>query len=257
MVKIFCSEEVQLRRTSFTKSPDKKDKKRPSAQYDQDLREKLQYVKGEEHQMTAARVSVQKKSEHFDQIEQEELLKKTKRELEHWETPEETPTPIDRPELLSHAIDVEIPDFSQIKSSAPDEFKPPVITERLRDVKFESDKDASLRVRFHGLPEPELQWFHNGVEIQPNERVFWTFPEAKLCELKIHNIQKSDEGQYAARVANRGGEELSTAIISVNEVKRKILEGPRSQEWSADLAARFEVVVSHKDVQVNHKQIYI
>ena len=53
------------------------------------------------------------------------------------------------------------------------------------------------------------------------------------------------------------GEELSTAIISVNEVKRKILEGPRSQEWSADLAARFEVVVSHKDVQVNHKQIYI
>ena len=201
--------------------------------------------------MTAARVSVQKKSEHFDQIEQEELLKKTKRELEHWETPEETPTPIERPELLSHAIDVEIPDFSQIKAQAPDEFKPPVITERLRDVKFDSDKDASLRVRFHGLPEPELQWFHNGEEIRPNDRVFWTFPEAKLCELKINNIQKSDEGQYAARVANRGGEELSTAIISVNEIKRKILEGPRSQEWSADLAARFEVVVSHKDVQVN------
>jgi len=198
--------------------------------------------------MTAARVSVNKKLEHYDQIEQEELLKKTKRELEHWETPDDTPTPTQTAEGLSHAINVEIPDFSDIKAEAPDQFKPPVITERLRDVKFESDKDAIIKVRFNGFPDPDLQWFHNGEEIRQTDRVYWTFPDHRCCELHINGIQKSDEGQYAARVANRGGEELSTCIINVNEIKRKILEGPRSQEWSADLAARFEVIVSHKDV---------
>ncbi|CAG5085008.1 Oidioi.mRNA.OKI2018_I69.PAR.g10791.t1.cds [Oikopleura dioica] len=241
-------EEVQLRRTSMNASPTKS---RPSAAYDPELREKFHKVKTEEHQMTAARVTVQKKPDHFDQKDQEELLKKTKRELEHWETPEETPSPMGQPDLPSHALQVEIPDFSDIKAkdTENDLFQPPVITEKLKDIKFDSDTDATIRVRFFGSPMPELQWFHNGVELSMDTRRYWKFVDNSTCELYIFKVNAQDEGQYAARVSNRGGEELSTCIVTVNEIKRKILEGPRSQEWSSDMTARFEIVVSHKDVE--------
>ena len=71
----YFSEEVTLRRASMNKSPTKDVKPRPSASYDPDLRQKFQHVRTEEHQMTAARVSVQKGVPHADQLEKEELLK--------------------------------------------------------------------------------------------------------------------------------------------------------------------------------------
>ena len=233
----------------MNKSPTKDMKPRPSAGYDADLRQKFQHVRTEEHQMTAARVSVQKGVPHADQMEAEELLKKTKRELEHWETPEDTPTPSDQDkQAMSHAIDVQIPDFSDIKVDATQDFKPPVIVKKLMDAKVDSDKNAQFTVVFHGMPEPEIMWFLNGNELSASDRVYWKFLDNHTCQLNINNVTKADEGQYAARVANRGGEELTTCVVTVNEIKRKILEGPRSQEWNADLTARFEVVVSHKDV---------
>ena len=57
----------------MNKSPTKDPRK--SAAYDADLRAKFKNVRTEEHQMTAARVSVQKKMKHYDQVEHEELLK--------------------------------------------------------------------------------------------------------------------------------------------------------------------------------------
>ena len=227
------------------------EKTRPSALYDPELREKFHKVKTEEHQMSAARVTVQKKPDHFDQKTQEELLKKTKRELEHWETPEDTPSPQGRADLPSHALQIEIPDFSDIraKDTGNDMLQPPVITQKLQDIKFDSDTDATIRVKFVGSPMPELQWFHNGIELSMDTRRYWKFVDDSTCELYIFKVNAQDEGQYAARVSNRGGEELSTCIISVNEIKRKILEGPRSQEWSSDMTARFEIVVSHKDIE--------
>ena len=159
----------------MNKSPDKKT--RPSAAYDPELRQKLQHVKTEDHQLTAARVSVQKKESHFDQMEQEELLKKTKRELEHWETPDDTPSPMNF-DKVSHAMNIEMPDFDSLKAKV-DEFKPPVITEQLRDIKIESDKDAMIRVRYFGLPQPDLQWFHNGEDLRVTDRVYWKFVDKK------------------------------------------------------------------------------
>lgn len=61
--------------------------------------------------------------------------------------------------------------------------------------------DLSLRCRVDGVPEPQLEWFHNGVRLFRSERLSFRGRRMHLASLTA-----ADNGIYSCRATSEAGE---------------------------------------------------
>lgn len=76
-----------------------------------------------------------------------------------------------------------------------------------------------------GLPSPEVKWFRNKTRLIPDDRT-GIERDGDNISLEIHNIAKTDQGEYICEAVNYVGEAKSVALVVVRSQETKIMLAP-------------------------------
>ncbi|XP_046701750.1 muscle M-line assembly protein unc-89-like [Silurus meridionalis] len=102
----------------------------------------------------------------------------------------------------------------------PPAFLKPLTRKRV----FEGDT-LRFSAEVFGLPSPEVKWFRNKTRLVPDDRTTIE-RDGDNISLEIHNIAKTDQGEYICEAVNYVGEAKSVALVVVRSQETKIMLAP-------------------------------
>ncbi|CAM4630245.1 unnamed protein product, partial [Lepidochelys olivacea] len=91
---------------------------------------------------------------------------------------------------------------------------PPAFIKPLPKRKIYENSSLGLIAEVIGLPVPDVKWYRNKSLLEPDQRVRIE-KEGDKCILEIHNVLKSEEGEYICHAVNIIGEAKSITQVEV------------------------------------------
>lgn len=95
----------------------------------------------------------------------------------------------------------------------------PVFKERIQNLNVMEGENACFDVRTVGNPEPVVEWFKDGVQLEDEGRIMIIDDvddnEPDLFSLVIENCKPSDAGEYNCLAMNEAGKDSCTAELVV------------------------------------------
>lgn len=98
---------------------------------------------------------------------------------------------------------------------------------------FDAGETLVLKVAVAGKPNPEIQWRHDGQNVEENDRIQVSNGD-KFSSLRIINASREDRGEYQVNAKNTVGEDLASILVTITsrpdppKEVRAIKEGDRS-----------------------------
>ena len=103
----------------------------------------------------------------------------------------------------------------KVKSTEPTEL--PAFDEPLPNLEVITGQPILLECQIHGLPRPEVQWFHHNKVLKKNVDTDISFDGHKAV-LKVRHAFPKAGGQYICRAKNVAGEASSTSTVTVKSL---------------------------------------
>uniref|UniRef100_A0A9J2P3W7 Immunoglobulin I-set domain protein n=1 Tax=Ascaris lumbricoides TaxID=6252 RepID=A0A9J2P3W7_ASCLU len=111
----------------------------------------------------------------------------------------------------------------------------PEFTEKLSEISVQEYETAELSVAVAGKPEPEIQWFKDGVPVNiDNIRLISKKDESGHHTLVIKQARLEDVGTYSCKAANKAGSVETKANFAVEET----VEAPKFMEELSEIAVQ-------------------
>ncbi len=105
----------------------------------------------------------------------------------------------------------------------------PVFDDPLINVEVKTGQPLVLECYVHGLPTPEVSWFHNNRPLRRTGDLDWIYDESsgKAC-LNVSEAFPKAAGNYLCKAKNKAGEATSTCVVTV-----KALQPPETSDSDA------------------------
>ncbi|XP_060519331.1 obscurin isoform X9 [Cylas formicarius] len=95
--------------------------------------------------------------------------------------------------------------------------EPPTFLKRIGDTELFKAMTAKFTACASGIPEPEVEWFHNDQKIYPSKRIIMEKDTAGLLRLSILGVDEDDLGKYSCKISNEHGSDICHANLKFDE----------------------------------------
>ncbi|XP_072046919.1 titin-like [Amphiura filiformis] len=119
----------------------------------------------------------------------------------------------------------------------------PVFLEELKPFDCIEKESVNFICKVFGVPEPDIIWYRDNVELQLGPRHSLDYDEDGVCTLLIREIQIEDTGDYTCQATNDAGVTRTCAPLTV-QAPAQIVEGPThlAVKRGETVAPKFEFI---------------